>query len=457
MARGMEPVRVVNRESSKTGRLRTARVTLAMAIAAVSVGIFQANAFAADSASTPVSLAPAIDAKPEQKDARLRALAARIDAMGTRIASEGHVAGLAIAMVQDDEVLLEKGYGVTVAGEHESVDEHTVFRLASLSKAFASTVAALLVSEGALSWDTRVADHLPAFKLRTLRSAQTVTVADLLSHRLGLPYNTGDKLLERDEPYPLLVAKLGEVEPMCETGDCYGYQNIAFSLIGDMVFAVSGDFYSHQVEKRIFHPLGMLDSTYGRDGLENSQRWARPHVRRGNRWVAVQPRDSYYRVPPAAGVNASIHDLGLWLRAQLGLRPDVLPSEVLQAVQTPRVATPYEMRTSPWRRERLLDAHYALGWRIYDYLGHKLVFHAGAVQGYRGMIGLLPERGFGFVAVWNSESPTPSGLLATALDQYLGVSERDFVGLDSKPSTTAAKSAAKKNRVAANRNAATRR
>lgn len=393
----------------------------------------QATIAADYTAAPPTQAPPAASRKQRPSDTELAILASRIDALAQRIANEGHVTGMAIAIVQDDSVLLEKGYGVTIAGSREAVDKNTVFRLASLSKAFAGTVSAMLVSEGAMSWDTRIADHLPAFKLRNVHSAQTLTVKDILSHRVGLPFNTGDRLLEQDEPYPLLVAKLGEIEPMCNAGDCYGYQNIAFSLIGDMVFAATGDFYSHQVEKRIFHPLGMLDATYGRDGLEMSASWARPHVRRGNRWVAVQPRDTYYRVPPAAGVNASVHDLTFWLRAQLGRAPDVISPAVLATVQTPLVETPNETTASTWRRERLRSAHYALGWRIYDYMGEKLVYHAGAVQGYRGMTGILPEYGFGFVALWNCESSTPASLLATALDDYLGLPDRDFLGLDPKP------------------------
>src|SRR5690606_38818826 len=100
---------------------------------------------------------------------------------------------------------------------------------------------------------------------------------------------------------------------------------------------------------------------------------------------------------------------------------------------TPLVETPHETTTSPWRRERLRSAHYALGWRIYDYMGEKLVYHAGAVQGYRAMTGMLPEYGFGFVAMWNCESATPASLLATALDDYLGLPDRNFLGLDAKP------------------------
>ena len=79
------------------------------------------------------------------------------------------------------------------------------------------------------------------------------------------------------------------------------------------------------------------------------------------------------------------------------------------------------MRGSSWRRQRLTSAGYALGWRIYDYAGHRVVFHGGAVQGYRGLIAMLPDRDLGVAILWNSESSLPSGLLPTILDRALGL------------------------------------
>ncbi len=103
----------------------------------------------------------------------------------------------------------------------------------------------------------------------------------------------------RDEPYELLVDRLKDVPLACPVGDCYGYQNIAFSLIGDVTYAATGDFYYHQVEKRIFHPLGMNTATYGRDALEGSKSWARPHHRTGQRLGAVRAEGEL--LPCAAG------------------------------------------------------------------------------------------------------------------------------------------------------------
>jgi beta-lactamase class C len=341
------------------------------------------------------------------------------------------VSGLAVAIVKDDKVLLERGIGYADWATREPVSANTAFRLASLSKAFATAMTAILVQDGVMSWDTKIAGVLPTFTLADVASSQKLTVRDILSHRVGLPHNTYDRLLEQDEPYEVLVDRLKEVPMACAVGECYGYQNIAFSLIGDVTYAVTGDFFYHQVEKQIFHPLGMDTATYGRDALESTKSWARPHRRAGHGWAPFVPNESYYHVPPAAGVNASIRDMEQWLIAQMGERPNVLSPAVLDALHTPLVATDRDMVSTPWRRGRLLNAQYALGWRVYDYAGQTLIFHAGAVQGYRAMIAFLPKYRFGAVMLWNCESSAPSGLMPMLIDRYLGLPEVNWAGVDS--------------------------
>jgi beta-lactamase class C len=93
------------------------------------------------------------------------------------------------------------------------------------------------------------------------------------------------------------------------------------------------------------------------------------------------------------------------------------------------VETPHDLRSTPWRRGRLLDAQYALGWRVYEYAGEPLIFHAGAVQGYRAMIGFLPKRKLGMVMLWNCESAAPSGLMPMLFDRYLGLPSVDWAGV----------------------------
>lgn len=355
------------------------------------------------------------------------AQAREIEKLAEGVVTQARIPGMAMAIVQNGKVISLRGYGVVDSRNPLPVGTDTAFRVASLSKAFAGTLSALLVSEGAMSWDSPIANQLPAFNLRDVQGAQRLTVREVLSHRVGLGYNTYDRDLEADQPYPLLAERLSQAPLTCSPGDCYAYQNIAFSLVGDLVFAVTGDFYAHQVEKRLFHPLGMYGATFGRDGLESSASWARPHVRSGGKWLPVRPKETYYRIPPAAGVNASIHDMAQWLIAQMGHRPDVLSADILNEIQTPQVATPGEVRGAGWRRERMTRAYYGLGWRIYDYAGETLIFHAGAVQGFRAQIAFLPDRDIGLVVLWNSESNMPWGLMPTTLDRALGLPPRDWL------------------------------
>ena len=350
--------------------------------------------------------------------------------LAQQLVDQKHLPGLALAIVQNGKVVSMRGFGVTGAPGYQPVTPDTVFRLASLSKAFAATLTAQLVAEDAMNWDSPIINQLPAFKLRDYASAKTVTVRDILSHRVGLTRNTYDRDLEADQPFPLLAERLSDAPMACTPGDCYAYQNVAFSLIGDLVFAATGDFYSHQVEKRIFHPLGMYNSTYGREALESSVSWARPHVRGRGGWVPVRPKESYYHVPPAAGVNSSIHDMAQWLIAQSGHRPEVLPQALLDQIHAPEVNTPGERRGSGWRRERLVNAWYALGWRVFDYSGHTMVFHGGAVQGYRSLIAFLPNEDVGIVVLWNSESSAPSGLMPSFMDRVLGYPNHDWLGIE---------------------------
>ena len=418
----------------RTGR-RAWRIALVATLLSVAVGsaaqsamTWNGTAASAPTAAT-ASDAPSLAARPLVPAVNI----AEVEAMAQQLVANGRIPGLAVAIVQDGRVLSARGYGVTDAHGGTPVDAHTVFRLASLSKSFAGTVTGILVNDGVLRWDSHLVDYVPDFKLSRPGAAEQVTVADLLSHRVGLTRNAYDRDLEANADVRSLTLRMANAPMTCAPGQCYAYQNVAFSLIGDIVFAATGQFYSETVARRIFKPLGMHDASYGLEGLEASARWARPHVRGRGGWVPVSPKPNYYRVAPAAGVNASISDMAQWLIAQSGHRPDVLPAPLLATLHTPLVQTPSELRGSGWRRARLSSAGYALGWRVFDYAGHQVVFHGGAVQGYRTAMAMLPDRDLGIAILWNSESALPSGLLPTVLDRALGISGGQWLDEDVLP------------------------
>ena len=362
--------------------------------------------------------------------ARIRSTLADYQRWLSEVAERHAVAGLATAVVVNDKVVFEHVIGDADASTKQPVTPDTVFRLASLSKAFATALTGLLVDDGKLSWDTKLVDVLPYFKLKDMQAADQATVSDILGQRLGLPRNTYDNMLEDDIPYEELVRKLDEVNMICGVGQCYGYQNVAFGMISDVVFARTGDFFYRLVDKRLFYPLGMTTASYGRAALESSKSWARPHRASGRGWVPFEPSETYYRVAPAAGVNASLRDMEKWLIAQMGGRQDVLPTSLLNVLHAPGVNTPSELHATPWRRARLTAAHYALGWRVYQYGGQTLIYHAGAVAGYRTMIGFFPKYHVGVVTLWNSTGPVPSGLMPMVFDDMLGLPHVDWAGIE---------------------------
>ena len=355
------------------------------------------------------------------------------------VAQRNEVAGLATAVVVDNKVAFERTIGYADVTTQEPVTPTTVFRLASLSKAFATAVAGLLIDDGRFNWNTKLAGVLPFFQLKDAQASGAATVGDILGQRLGLPHNTYDQMLEDNVPYEELVRKLDEVTLTCNVGECYGYQNVAFSLIGDVIYAETGDFFYHQVDKRLFFPLGMTTASYGREALESSKSWAHPHRPHGaHEWESFEPKEAYYRVAPAAGVNASLRDMEQWLIAQMGGRPDVLPPSLLDVLHEPGVATPGEMHGSPWRRARLMSANYALGWRVFNYAGETMLFHAGAVEGYRTMIAFLPKYHVGIVSMWNSPGSVGTDLMPMVFDAMLDLPHVDWAGVESDPPATRA-------------------
>ena len=392
--------------------------------------------------AVPPRVAPVAGDRPQ----RFEAILAEHQQLADQVIATGQVVGMAVAIVKDGKVASAKARGVLDASTLEPAGNASAFRIASLSKAFASALAARLVEERYLEWDEPVQQLVPSFELSDAHQASRLTIRELLSQRTGLPYNALDKTLEAsDESYPLLVWRLRSQPMICPVGACYAYQNVAYSVIGDITFASTGDFYAHKVVRQIFLPLGMQRASFGLDGLKAGGDWARPHKRGPRGWIVLEPKDNYYRLPPAAGINASIDDIAQWMLAQLGHRPDVLSPELLQTVHAPQVATPYEAKTSPWRRERVREAHYAMGWRVFDYAGHRVVFHAGAVQGYRAMLALLPDHDVGIAVLWNCEAAVPSGLLPTFLDRYLGLPPRDWLELSAyrRPTLAATRAGAR--------------
>jgi len=368
-------------------------------------------------------------------DARLEEFEALLD----RAAQKDDFVGLAVAVVRGGEVKMLRTYGVQETGGSAPITPHTVFRIASLSKGFAASLAAVAMDEGLIAPDTSVSPYAPRYTLKG-GAQNLVTIEELLSHRVGLPPNAYDNLLEAGMPVDDILYRYRSVAPICKVGTCYAYQNVSYNLIGDVLASLYDTPYEQLVRERLFQPLGMTDASLGRTGLSATGDWARPHSRDRlpgeanlfTPWRVAELADSYYRVPAAGGVNASVTDMARWLAAQMGDAPDVLPNSALERIHTPLVETRAETRR--WRSlaSRLTGTQYGMGWRIYQYAGENVVNHSGGVEGYGAQIAFLPDRNIGIVILANTRAKRVWRILPAFLDIELGLEGEDWLELDSE-------------------------
>jgi beta-lactamase class C len=329
--------------------------------------------------------------------------------------------GLAVAVVRDGEISFLNTYGVQAVGSSDEITEQTTFRIASLSKAFAATVAVQLDAEKKLSLSDLLLASNPDFKLKNQAQAKAATLNHALSHRLSLPPYAYDNLLESGVAPNRILSEMKRVEPICNVGSCYAYQNVGFNMAASAIAKADNTAYSASVVSRVFEPLGMVGASFGEESLVAGGNWARSHKRRaGGEWAIAKVKPAYYRVPAAGGVNANIIDMSKWLSAQMGHYPQVLSQASLDRLHSEQVRTRGELRRTR-HFGRVSHAHYGLGWRIYQYAGHKVVNHSGSVEGYGAQIAFLPSKNVGIVMLTNSKTKQFWSILPAFLEHELGL------------------------------------
>lgn len=321
--------------------------------------------------------------------------------------------GAAYTIVYKGKIKFTKTYGVRRVGTNDSVNIHTVFRLASVSKGFAGVLTCLLEEEGVLSLNDHIHEYLPTFRLKDSVNTYGLEIKHLLSHTTGLVPHAYDNLTEEGVPYSKIISELNTVEISGKPGELYSYQNIVFSLIDTILTIKTGHRYAYLMEKKIFRPLKMKDASVGPEVYSSGKKnVADPHIKLDSGYKSIKPNLRYYNVLPAAGVNASIADLGRWLVALLGYKPSVLDSCLLEKIETPLIATPLKRSyTEYW--DPLEKREYSLGWRIFTYKGRKIMYHGGYVEGYRAEIAFCPEEKVGIAYLENSPDLVSSMFVPT--------------------------------------------
>src|SRR5947209_9498617 len=340
-----------------------------------------------------------------------------------------HLPGVAIAVVQNDKVIFLKGHGIKEVGKTQPVTADTLFEIGSTTKAFTATAMGMLADEKKLSWDDPVRNYVTGFHISDPCTDALVTLRDIASHRSGVARH--DELWDdSDLPRQELIRRIGVMKVWRPIRAGYKYNNLMFVTAGEAAAVAAKMPWEQLIRTRIFAPLGMTESRI------TFAEWPASDHATGHRWsangqsVAVQPMRNYDALAPAGTIKSSAHDMAQWLRFQLaggaidGKR--LMSLSAIEETHTPQTIIPIGAAT----RQLYPDTNflnYGLGWNISDYHGELLVAHAGALNGFRTNVALLPKRHLGIVILENiGRGSALAALRNTIIDQFLGVPARDW-------------------------------
>jgi CubicO group peptidase (beta-lactamase class C family) len=351
-----------------------------------------------------------------------------VDALAEEALKFWRVPGCAVAIVKDDKVICLKGYGVKERGKPQRVTPDTLFGIGSCTKAIAATAIAILVDEGKMSWDDPVRKHVPFLRLADPLADREATLRDLLCHRTGLLRHD---LLWYRAPWTLeeSVRRMAHLELTHSFRARFEYNNLSYITLGFAIAKASGMSWDEFVRRRLFSPLGMSGAVFTRSAALAAADHASPHHRQDDAVTVIPWYDDDKQVRASGSVKAGARDLSRWLRFQLASGrwdgKQLVSRRNLLETRRPQVVTPIP---APLEREAdTTQASYGLGWRLYDYRGHALATHGGAVDGFRAALTLAPKDGLGLVVLANADVlEMPQALSADLLDLLLGLKKKDW-------------------------------
>ncbi|QMW05580.1 serine hydrolase [Spirosoma foliorum] len=359
----------------------------------------------------------------------------QIDALVQKTLTTFDVPGIAVAVIKDGKVIHSKGYGVRSLKTGEKVDENTLFGIASNSKAFTSAALAILMDEGKLTWDDKVIDYIPEFRMYDPYVTDAFTIRDLLTHRSGLGLGAGDLMFWPDSSnftMKDIIHNLRYLKPVSGFRTKYDYDNLLYMVAGEVVERVSGKTWEAFVEERIMKPLGMNRSAGSYSRLADKVNVIDAHAPVNGK-VQVISRDMFRFGYSAGGINSSVADMSKWVIMQLNKgkygnsqqvfsekrQADMWGAQTILTVN-PTPIPPYNTHFSA----------YGLGWGLSDVKGYKQVTHTGGLAGMVTQVTLLPELQLGIIVFTNQQSGAAfSSITNTIKDSYLGVTPTDWIKL----------------------------
>lgn len=333
------------------------------------------------------------------------------------------VPGLAIVIVKDGKIVVQKGYGVRSLESGTPVDAQTLFMIASNTKLFTGTALALLETRNKLSLNDPVRKYLPGFSLYDSVATKLVTIRDLLTHRIGTTTFQGDftfwnTALERSE----IIGRMRLLKPTQIFRQDFGYCNSCFLAAGEVIPKVTGKSWEAFVRDSLVLPLSMNSTRVLSDSVASLPNMAMPYTTVYTGTLQRVPFDNWNNLAPAASIISNVSDLAQWLFFQLDSGrhsgKQVVPFSVLQKTRDVQIVTGS-------RKSSLYPVHfrgYGLGLFASDYAGRAIYWHTGGAGGMVSNVCFVPEEKLGIAILTNNDNQAFFELLRyQLLDAYMGV------------------------------------
>jgi len=362
---------------------------------------------------------------------------ADLDAYVAKVREQFHVPGVAIAVVKDGKVVLEKGYGERNLVDRKAVDEHTMFCIASNTKSFTATAIEMLADEGKLKLDDRVTDHLPWFRMADGYATQDMRVRDLLAHRSGLGPHGGDLLFVPESNYSSreVAERLAKLPSASGFRDGFAYENIMFAIATLVVEQASGQSYAQFVREHMFAPMNMHESRINADDLKPGDDVVTAYIPRDEdgQLSAVAPI-AWKNAAGAAGIYSTAHDMAKWVQVQLASGQLPQGGRLFSAQAQQRMwsmVTPIDIDAPAVPQLAAAAPNffgYAEGWFLSDYRGQRTVWHPGGFPGTVSLVTLVPSMHLGIVVLTNQESEDAfNAITLHILDSFLHAPPTDWI------------------------------
>lgn len=355
----------------------------------------------------------------------------QIDSLVTKTLNTYNVPGIAVGIVKDGKLIHAKGYGVRSIKSNKKVDENTLFGVASNTKAFTAAALGMLVDEKKITWDTKVTDVIPEFKLYDAYVTAEFTIRDLLTHRSGLGLGAGDLMIWPDSSTVTkkqMIYNLRFLKPVSSFRTKFDYDNLLYIVAGEVVSRVAGMPYEDFIEQNFFRKLGMEKTAASWYRLKDKSNIIDGHAPYQGKLIPVGL--SFGEIAnPAGGIYANITDMSKWVMAMIngGRYGEKLDKQLFSKAVAKELWTPQTIlnERSPYRTH---FAAYGLGWFLSDVNGYLQVSHTGGLSGIVTQVTIIPEIKLGIIVLTNQQSGYAfTSITNSILDGYFGIKGKDRI------------------------------